>query len=215
MADLEVKETGMGNRTSLALSKGDSFVLARSAVRALAPVSALPAASKKVAASPSSRIPRQPVTCARVCSIQGWMKDNPPAIYSGQPLSSGGQSLCCCCRPALNALAIGHGSFTDSTQWLPRILDRKQIINPQQITTRFTSGKVNMKEKELKSKCSVMRILMATRLLALVVGMFFGVASVASAQTQVSGLIVNGTWTAANSPYQVVGNIQEIGRAHV
>src|ERR1035441_7232797 len=46
-----------------ALSRRDSFVLACSAVRALAFVSAWPAASKKVAASPPSRIPRQPVTC--------------------------------------------------------------------------------------------------------------------------------------------------------
>jgi hypothetical protein len=68
-----------------------------------------------------------------------------------------------------------------------------------------------MKGKELKSTCSVMRIPMTTRLLALVTGMVFGLALVASAQTQVSGLILNGTWTATNSPYQVVGNIQVAG----
>ena len=46
-----------------------------------APVSAWPAASKKVAAPPSSRIPRQPVTCAWVFSIQGGMKDMLPGNW--------------------------------------------------------------------------------------------------------------------------------------
>ena len=66
---------------NLALFRGDSFVLAHSAVRALAPVSAWPAASKKVAASLPSRIPRQPVTFAWVFSIQGGMKDMLPGNW--------------------------------------------------------------------------------------------------------------------------------------
>lgn len=62
-----------------------------------------------------------------------------------------------------------------------------------------------MKTKELKSNCSVLHIPLTTRLLGFGVGICFGLASVASAQTLVSGNI-SGTWSPSGNPYVVTGD---------
>jgi hypothetical protein len=68
-----------------------------------------------------------------------------------------------------------------------------------------------MKTRKLKSGNSALRISFPTRFVALGIGILVGFASVAGAQTQVSGTIVNGNWTSNNSPYIVVGNINVAG----
>ena len=66
---------------------------------------------------------------------------------------------------------------------------------------------VIMRTTEHNSTCRNGGIPLKIWLLALGVGVFFSLAQVVNAQTQVSGTIVNQTWTSNNSPYVVVGDI--------
>jgi predicted outer membrane repeat protein len=68
-----------------------------------------------------------------------------------------------------------------------------------------------MKTSKLKSDRSVLCISLTAWLVVFLIGSLIGFASVASAQTQVSGTIVNQTWNSNNSPYVVVGNINVAG----
>lgn len=64
-----------------------------------------------------------------------------------------------------------------------------------------------MKIKQFKSNSSVMRIRLTPRLRALGVGLCFSLASLAGAQTIISGPDVSGTWSPSGNPYIVSGNV--------
>ena len=81
MANSEVKETGMGNRRKLGAVQGRFFRPRALGGAGSCPCFCVACGSKQVAASPTSRIPRQPVTFAWVFSIQGGMKDMLPGNW--------------------------------------------------------------------------------------------------------------------------------------
>lgn len=63
-----------------------------------------------------------------------------------------------------------------------------------------------MKPGKLKSN-SIIHIPLTKRLLALAAGICFGLASVAGAQTIISGPNISGTWSPSGNPYIVSGNV--------